>query len=80
MSGALLVLVRIHPGAYLCTVVMGHIVFNTANESQKLMLTALLGPSFSHPSNNVLLMYCCCYILRILYSEYIVCNMDQQAV
>ena len=39
MSGALLVLVRIHPRAYLCTVVMGHIIFNTANESQKLMLT-----------------------------------------
>ena len=27
-----------HPRVYLCTVVMGHLVFNTANESQKLML------------------------------------------
>ena len=38
MSGAFLVFVRIHPRVYLCTVVMGHLVFNTANESQKLML------------------------------------------
>ena len=38
MSGAFLVFVHIHPRVYLCTVVMGHLVFNTADESQKLML------------------------------------------
>ena len=65
MSGAFLVLVRIHPRAYFCTVVMGHLAFNTANESQKLMLR---GPrSFIFSSFK----YCisCCSVLRILYGS-----------
>ena len=42
MSDAFLVLVRIHPRAYFCTVVAGRLVFDTANESQKWMLRPCL--------------------------------------
>ena len=73
MLDAFLVLFRIHPRAYFCTVVAGRLVFNTASESQKWMRRgprSFIFASAQEPITDVLfytpcIVCCCCCILHI---------------